>query len=143
MIMKNDDKEIQYGICRSRWATSFQYQDSSSLSPAQVIEQEVYYHYAKDELERGIYIAHLLVLLGIYNQLRATVVRWIGSNDSMTAAVHAQIICIKSMIKQLILLMTWTKAYGEFEHQHQHLTWRQFPPLSQPAAQFHFVVWSK
>ncbi len=85
MIMKNNDKEIQYGICRSRWATSFQYQDSSSLSPAQVIEQEVYYQYAKDELERGIYIAHLLVLLlGTYNQLHATVVWWIGSNDSMT-----------------------------------------------------------
>jgi hypothetical protein len=78
------------------------------------MEQEDYYLFAEDALKRGTLITHLLVLLlGINNKLCATIVRWIGSNDSITTAVHAQIIHIKSMIKQLILLMIWTKAYGE------------------------------
>jgi hypothetical protein len=58
-------------------------------------------------------MAHLLVvILGIYNQLRAKIVRWIGY-DVIPAAVNAQIIQIKSMMQQLILLITWTRAYGE------------------------------
>jgi hypothetical protein len=78
------------------------------------MEQEVYYQCAEDALERGIYIAHLIVLLlGTYNQLRTTIGQWIGINDSVTAALHAQITWIKSMIQRLILFMTWTKAYGE------------------------------
>ena len=78
------------------------------------MEQEVYYQCAEDALKRGIYIAHLIVLLlGTYNQLRTTIGQWIGINDSVTAALHAQITWIKSMIQRLILFMTWTKAYGE------------------------------
>jgi hypothetical protein len=66
-------------------------------------------------LEGGTLVAHLLVLLlGTYNQLHATIIRWIVSNDYIAAAVHAQFFCIKSMIKQLILCVTRTKAYGEF-----------------------------
>lgn len=59
----DEDDEIEYGIRRSRRATSFQYRDSSSLAPAQIIEQEVYYGAAKDALERGVFISHLIVLL--------------------------------------------------------------------------------
>jgi hypothetical protein len=108
----DDDRyeEIQYGICRSRQATSFQYQDSTLLSRALVMEQEVYYQCAEDALKRGIFVAHLLVLLlGTYNQLIATVVQWIGSIDSMTetiAAVHIQITNFKYMMEQLILFLT-------------------------------------
>jgi hypothetical protein len=58
-------------------------------------------------------MAHLLVIiLGIYNQLHAKIVCWIGY-DVITAAVNAQIVQIKSMMQQLILLITWTRAYGD------------------------------
>ena len=102
--VEDDDEgeEIEFGFLRSRRATSLQYRDSSSLSPAQVMEQEVYYSFAEDALERRTIIAHLMVLLlGIYNQLRAKFVCWIG-NVSITAAVNDQIVQVKSMIQQLI-----------------------------------------
>ena len=52
------------------------------------MEQEVYYSFAEDAPERGTTITHLMVLLlGIYNQLRANFVCWIG-NVSITAAVN-------------------------------------------------------
>jgi hypothetical protein len=112
-VEDDDEEEIEYWFCRSRQATSFQYRGSSSLSPAQVMEHEVYYLFAEDALERGTLMAHLLVvILGIYNQLRAKIVRWIGY-DVITAAVNARIVQIKSMMQQLILLITWTRAYGE------------------------------
>jgi hypothetical protein len=40
-VEDDDEEEIEYGFCRSRRATSFQNRDSSSLSPAQVMQQEV------------------------------------------------------------------------------------------------------
>jgi hypothetical protein len=77
------------------------------------MEQEVSYLFAEDALKRGTLMAHLLVLiLGIYNQLCAKFFCWIGY-DFITAAVNAQLVQIKSMMQQLILLITWTRAYGE------------------------------
>ncbi len=77
------------------------------------MEREVYYLFAEDALKRGTLMAHLLVLiLGIYNRLRAKIACWIGY-DFITAAVNAQLVQIKSMMQQLISLITWTRAYGE------------------------------
>jgi hypothetical protein len=59
----DDEEEIEYGFRPSRQATSFQYRDFSSLLPAQVMEQEVYYLFAEDALERGTLMAHLLFLI--------------------------------------------------------------------------------
>ncbi len=112
-VEDDDEEENEYRFCQFRRAKSFQYRDSSSLLPAQVMEHKVYYLIAEDALKRGTLMAHLLVvILGIYNQLRAKIVRWIGYNV-ITAAVNAQIVQIKSMMQQLILLITWTRAYGE------------------------------
>ncbi len=41
-IENNIEDEIKYGIRGSRRGTSWIYRDSSSLTPAQVMEQEVY-----------------------------------------------------------------------------------------------------
>jgi hypothetical protein len=41
-VMEGD--EIQYGICWSRRANSYEYQDSSLLSPIHTMDQEVNYH---------------------------------------------------------------------------------------------------
>ena len=75
----DDEEELQYGIRQSRRATSFEYRDSSSLTPAQIMEQEVYYEAAEDALERGMHIAHLLVLLFCtYIHLSSTVTQWVS-----------------------------------------------------------------
>ncbi len=44
-------QEVEYGISQSQMNTSWVYRDSSSLMPAQRLEQEVYYHTAKDILQ--------------------------------------------------------------------------------------------
>ena len=46
----NHDDDIQLGFRRSRRDTSYQYRDSSSLSPAQMMERDVYLEYAEDAL---------------------------------------------------------------------------------------------
>ena len=114
----DDDEEIQYGIRRSRRATSFQYRDSSSLSPAQIMEQEVYYEAAEDALERGVFIAHLIILLlGIYRHYHAMVGRLLISGDAIVtdfvAVVREKFQHVKNTMDNFILLMRWTIAYGE------------------------------
>jgi hypothetical protein len=44
---ENGDDKVQYGYCRSRWRTSYEYRGSSLLTPAQIMEQETYYRYAE------------------------------------------------------------------------------------------------
>ncbi len=47
----NDDiDDIEHGIRRTRWKTSWVHRDSSSLTPAQILEQELYYHATEDSL---------------------------------------------------------------------------------------------
>jgi hypothetical protein len=84
----DDDKEVQYSIRRSRRATSYHYQDSSSLAPAQIIEQEVYYQTAKDVIMECVLLAHLIVLaLAVYNHFHAMVDRWQRFGDALADAV--------------------------------------------------------
>ena len=54
----DEEAQIEYGIRRSRRATSFKYRNSSSLSMAQIMEQEVYYTHAEDALAQSLYIWH-------------------------------------------------------------------------------------
>ena len=113
----DDNKEVQYGICRSRRATSFHYQDSSSLSPAQIMEQEVYYQTAEDAIMEYVLLAHLIVLvLDVYNHYCAMVDRWQRFGDAMAdavVAVQAKMQHIKNEIKNLLLVFTWMEAHGE------------------------------
>ena len=54
---------IEYGVRRSRRAISNEYRDSSSLTPAQFMEQEVYSASAEDILHRSIAIANIIAIL--------------------------------------------------------------------------------
>ncbi len=56
-VHEDDDAEIQYGYRRSRRKTSYEYWGSSSLTPAQIMEQETYYRYAEVAVQRrSIYL---------------------------------------------------------------------------------------
>ena len=69
-VVDNEEEEIQYGVCRARQVTSIQYQDLISFSPAQIMEQEVYYTSAVDAIEICIHIALVIFHLFImYNHL--------------------------------------------------------------------------
>ena len=47
----DEEDEIQYGVRRSRRNTTFEYRDSSSLTPAQFMEQEVYFDRAEEAVQ--------------------------------------------------------------------------------------------
>ncbi len=61
-VHKDDDADIQYGYRRSWQRTSYEYRGSSSLTPAQIIEQEIYYRYAEVAVQRVTYILQLILL---------------------------------------------------------------------------------
>jgi hypothetical protein len=86
-VHEDDDAEIQYGYCRSRRRTSYEYRGSSLLTPAQIMEQEAYYRYAEVAVQRVTYILQLILLhQASYVTLRATLGQWSGI-DSMTSAI--------------------------------------------------------
>jgi hypothetical protein len=48
----SEDNELEYGNWDSRRRTSYEQRGSSSLTPAQIMEQESYYDYATKAFER-------------------------------------------------------------------------------------------
>ena len=116
----DEDERIQYGIRRARREISWEYRDSSSLTPLQMMEQEIYYHTAESMLHQAIYLGHVLALLAtMYQHCRATLLRWqnSGSADLMESAVvrveQLRQRCKDSMDK-LYFSIVWMLSYGEF-----------------------------
>lgn len=64
---QDDVDEIEYGIQRTQRNTAWVYCDSSSLTPTQIMEREVYYQSAKDALYVCIQIIQMIsqILLGL------------------------------------------------------------------------------
>ena len=114
----SNEDEIHYGLRHSRRATTFQYRDSSSLTPAQMMEREVYLQCAEDTLLKATRIAHLItILFGVYSQLRAQVSQYTalvdGMADSVFSAANARMRRIKELLNKLLFLLMWIKAHGE------------------------------
>ena len=58
----SEDDELEYGYRDSRQRTSYEQRGSSSLTPAQIMEQESYYDYAMMAFERSMYFLRIIVL---------------------------------------------------------------------------------
>ena len=114
----DDDNDIHYGFRQSRRDISYQYRDSSSLTPAQMMEREVYLQYAEDALVRATHIAHLItILFAVYNNLRAQVSQYTTSLTESLAdivsAAEARMLLVKEHLNKLLFLLMWIKAHGE------------------------------
>ena len=85
------DDDIQYGYWRSCWRTSYEYWGSSSLTSAQIMEQETYYRYAEVPVQHITYILQLILLhQATYVSLRATIERWSGIASMAGTIASAQ-----------------------------------------------------
>lgn len=109
--------DIEFGERRSRRNTSIQYRDSSSLTPLQFMERDVYYHYAIMSLLRAIDVATIASILSvIYNNYKRIVSYWDrisnGLNSSISA-VRAKMNNIKNQLERLLLLISWIRSHGE------------------------------
>ena len=113
----DEDGKIQYGVRRSRRNTTFEYRDSSSLTPAQFMEQEVYYARAEEAMHGSLPIAHLIfLLLAIYHRYLIILNDWHRIGNVMTdsiASMRDKIRGMRVMINRLIFILSWIKAYGE------------------------------
>jgi len=118
---RNDDiEDIEYGIRQSRRNTSFHYRDSSSLTPAQFMEQEMYYHFAAEVLEHSVHIGHIIGLsVSIYHWYNAIVGRLHTLRDGVSdsiAAARRKLQLIKNAIDKLSFTLSWITSYGELAY---------------------------
>ena len=61
----NEDEypQLQYGLRNTRRRTSYEHRGTSSLTPAQVMDQDTYYGYAWMSLVQGMYMLHLVLIV--------------------------------------------------------------------------------
>ena len=114
--IEEGDANIQYGYRRSRRSTSYVYRGSSSLTPAQIMEQETYYRYAKVAVQRVTYILQLILLhQASYVSLRASISRWSGvaSMERTVAIARESIEKIMAVVNRLFFVVRWIRAHGE------------------------------
>ena len=116
-IGPNDhDEELQFGIRRSRRATSWEYRDSSSLTPAQIMDQEVYYDASEECLQMSIYLLNIIAHLSAgFGHFKTMCTQWQTMDAMMHAIAYAQekMKLFKSAADKLLLLLSWIRAYGE------------------------------
>ena len=110
----DEDENIEYGVRRSIRRTSVQYRGSSSIFPAERMEQELYYTLAVRILERCIYLANIICLLFTIHNHYNTMVAYCRSLGRCAAdAIAARADYIKHITNRVMLLMGWIMAYGE------------------------------
>ena len=114
----DDSDELEYGYRRSRRRTSYENRGSSSLTPAQIMEQETYYRYAEEAVERVVFILHLVLLhQASYVALRSLVGQWCGvSVANVASVVETARVKMKQMldaVHHLLFVLRWIQALGE------------------------------
>jgi len=115
----DEEEAIQYGLRRSRRETSWEYRDSSSLSPVQAMELEIFHYIAEGMLLRGVFLLHILVpFVALYQHYKAMLYRWVHSD--VTELMERSIMRVrqlanqcKDIIDKLSFLVTWVLSYGE------------------------------
>ena len=114
----DDSDELEYGYRRSRRRTSYENRGSSSLTPAQIMEQETYYRYAEEAFDRVVFILHLVLLhQASYVALRLLVGRWSGVSVANVASVvktaRAKMKRMLDAVHHLLFVLRWIRALGE------------------------------
>lgn len=113
----DEEEEIQYGFRRARRDTSYHYRDSSSLSPAQMMEREACYQFAMDILNELILMIQIMSLVfTMHTRNQAILRRLLIIGDAVAgqiAAAQARIQYFKDKMETLIAIFTWLKANGE------------------------------
>jgi hypothetical protein len=113
-----DEPEIQYDIRRSRRGTSYEYRDSSSLAPAERMEQETYYNAAEVSLERSFLVMHVVCIMNaLYQHFSRLLQHYLlvlnGTADAIIATIHQKMDDLKKSMQYLLLLVSFIKAHGE------------------------------
>ena len=109
-----DLSDIQYGFRRSRRDTSYEYRDSSSLSPLQLMDRELHYQIAEDIMVQCVLLLQMMIIIrNAHNRLRTLVGTWQRNVETnmadAVAAAQAKIRHLKEMFDKSGLELTKTK----------------------------------
>ena len=99
------DGAMEYGICQSRRSTNYYHRNSSSLTPIQMMTQEICYNTAENFHWHSIIIARLIAcLLVIYNRLNTTLSAYhhLATENIMARDLRDK---IQKIVKRLHLIM--------------------------------------
>jgi hypothetical protein len=108
-VHEDNDADIQHGYCRSRRRTSYEYWGSSLLTPAEIMEQETYYRYAKVAVHRVTYILLILLHQVSYLSLCVTIGQWSGiaSMASAIASARGKMQKIMNAVNWMFFIARW------------------------------------
>lgn len=117
-IDEEDGEDIQFGFRRRRDETSYQYRDSSSLSPVQMMEHECYRHASVNILQRCIILAHnimplLSAYIYYYSMLKRLQTGAAARYESTIVAIRKKLHRIKCTYQHIHLVLRWMISYGE------------------------------
>jgi hypothetical protein len=105
---------LQYSWRNTRQFTPYKHRRTSSLTPAQIMDQQTYYGYAWTSLAQGMHIFHLVLLhLASYLRLR-WFLDWMGdSTGYYFTSIWTKMESIKVCVDKVLFLMHWILAHGE------------------------------
>ncbi len=102
---ENNEDHLQYGWRNTRRRTSYKHRGTSSLTPAQVMDQDTYYGYAWMSLVQGMYMFHLVLL-------------HLASVKCFSRRVDRQLECTKKQyteVEYVTLKTKWFTNYYELQ----------------------------
>jgi hypothetical protein len=105
---------IQYCWRNTCEKTTYKHRGTSSLTPAQVMDQQTYYGYAWTSLVQGMHTFHL-VFLHLERYLRLQwFLDWVGNSTCYySLSIRTKMESIKVCVDKLLFLMCWIFAHGK------------------------------
>jgi hypothetical protein len=108
-------EELQYGLRNTRRQMAYEHRGTSSLTPAQVMDQQTHYGYAWLSLLQALQVFQLvLLLLASFSCLR-WYVDGVGNSISIltTNMICSKMQSIKEYVEMLLFHFCWILAHGE------------------------------
>ena len=112
-----DAISVEYGVRRSRGATTLERRHTSALYPGQFMTMEVLLSIAEDALIHCSMLAFMAVLLAIHHhRLQFTVLQWDRvrpTSAQIRESTLRMISDIKHAFEYVMLLLSWVQCHGE------------------------------
>ena len=111
----DSSEELLYGFRNTRRRTTYEHRGTSSLTPAQVMDQQTHYGYALLSLLQALQVFQLvLLLLANFTRLQ-WYVNGVGNSISnqTTNMILSKMKSIKEYVELLLFHLRWILAHGE------------------------------
>lgn len=114
---RESDDDIEYGFRRSRRRTSYHYRAQSSLTPAQMMERDIFYQHSEISLHMAMCYGYVMSGLFTLHQYYQTLVgqyEFMGAQmASYVTSLRNHMQSIMSILSQLVFISSWITCLGE------------------------------